>query len=397
MKKSLILIMMVWVVFGCQPKKKGIQIDHVFSKIETQVKYQLKQIDQLKTDKLISPRSVDEQGDLHLVPVWEWTVGFFPGSLWMLYDYSKDDFWRQQAELYTEALESQQYNDRTHDTGFMMYCSYGRGLELNNSSAYRAVLIQSANSLASRYSENVKAIKSWSWNEERWRFPVIIDNMMNLELLFWASNATGDSSYKEIAVKHALTTMQHHFRSDNSSYHLVDYDPETGEVIKKETVQGFADESAWSRGQAWGLYGYTMCYRETGMPVFLEQAEKIAEYIMNNPNLPADKIPYWDYNVTDKASAPRDASAAAVTASALLELAQFSTKGNEYIHFATKVLTNLSGEPYFAKAKTNAGFILKHSTGSIPHNSEIDVPLVYADYYYMEALLRLQALRESTK
>lgn len=396
MRRSVFFLMIVGLVWGCQDKAEELNVDHVLKQSEIQLTYQLKRIDQLKTEKLISPRSVDEQGTLHMVPVWEWTVGFFPGSLWMMYDYTQDEFWRQKAEAFTTVLESQQYNNRTHDTGFMMYCSYGKGCTLtSDSTSYRAILIQSAKSLASRYNDHVKAIKSWNHGKDKWQFPVIIDNMMNLELLFWAAKATGDSTFRNIAINHAMVTLEHHYRIDNSSYHLVDFDPKTGHVIKKETVQGLANESAWARGQAWGLYGYILCYRETGIPMFLTQAEKIADYIMHHPALPADKIPLWDYDVTSKEDTPRDASAAAVTASALFELAQYSDKSNIYRTFGKEIVSSLASSSYFAEIKTNEGYLLKHSTGSIPHGNEIDVPLVYADYYFIEALVRLKKLEKN--
>ena len=211
---------------------------------------------------------------------------------------------------------------------------------------------------------------------------------MNLELLFWASKQTGDQLYYNIAVKHAETTLANHFRADNSSYHVVDYDTITGAVIQKNTHQGFSDNSAWSRGQAWGLYGYTMCYRETGIVSFLYQAQKIADFILHHPNLPEDKVPYWDFDAPETPSRPRDVSAAAITASALYELAQYvPQKKDYYILSADQMLKSLS-EIYASKPGENKGFLLGHSTGSFPHHSEIDVPINYADYYYLEALVR---------
>jgi uncharacterized protein YyaL (SSP411 family) len=211
--------------------------------------------------------------------------------------------------------------------------------------------------------------------------------MMNLELLFEATRLSGDSSFYKVAVTHANTTLKNHFRPDNSSYHVIDYDPETGKVLHKQTLQGFADSSAWARGQAWGLYGYTMCYRETHNKVYLQQAEKIAKYIFSNPQMPADLVPYWDYDAAKLPGQPRDASAAAIAASALYELSSYSANGKVYKKTADKILNSLSN--YYQPRQGDArGFLLLHSTGHKPANSEIDVPIIYADYYYLEALLR---------
>ena len=218
---------------------------------------------------------------------------------------------------------------------------------------------------------------------------------MNLELLFWATQYSGDSSFYKIAVTHANTTIKNHFRADNSSFHVVDYDPATGEVRVKQTAQGYADNSAWARGQAWGLYGYTVMYRATKDPKYLAQANKIAHFILTNPTLPADKIPYWDYNSHDIPATYRDASASAITASALLELSKYAggEKGANYLNIAEQIIRNLSTRTYTADAGENGGFILKHSTGHLPGSSEVDVPLTYADYYYIEAMIRYRAMK----
>lgn len=187
--------------------------------------------------------------------------------------------------------------------------------------------------------------------------------------------------------------MKNHFRPDYSSYHVVDYNPETGEVRKRQTAQGYADESAWARGQSWGLYGFTMCYRFTHDPNYLRQAENIFNFVNTNKNLPEDGVPYWDFNAPDIPNAPRDASAAAIMASALYELSTYATpeKGKQYRATADKIVNSLS-KHYQAEPGTAYGFLLLHSTGHLPGNSEIDVPLNYADYYYLEALVRKEAL-----
>ncbi|MBN2774355.1 MAG: glycoside hydrolase family 88 protein, partial [Prolixibacteraceae bacterium] len=250
---------------------------------------------------------------------------------------------------------------------------------------YKKVVLQAAESLITRFNPTVGSIKSWDWND-KWQFPVIVDNMMNLEMLFWASKETGDSKYRDVAITHANTTLKNHFRENMSSYHVVDYDTLTGEVLSKVTYQGFSDESSWGRGQAWGLYGFTMCYRETQNPEYLEAAQKIADYIIRN--LPEDYVSYWDYNDPDVPNTERDASAAAVTASALYELSSFATDGSNYLDIAEKITDSLTSVKYRATNGENGGFLLMHSVGNKPGNSEIDVAMNYADYYYVEALKR---------
>lgn len=315
-----------------------------------------------------------------------WCSGFFGGSLWYIYEFTKDPKWEESADRWTMALDKEQYNTGTHDLGFMLYCSFGNGFRLTQNETYKNILLNGAKSLATRFDPKVGVIKSWNIFQEKYNYPVIIDNMMNLEFLFWAAKVSGNKDFYNICVTHADNTLKNHFRSDYSSYHVVCYGPD-GDVLAKKTHQGAADESAWARGQAWGLYGYTVMYRETRDKKYLTQAQKIALFILNNPNLPADKVPYWDYS---KPGEERDASAAAITASALLELCQYSDKKQKtfFIAMATKILESLSSPTYKAKLGENNHFILMHSTGHKPGKSEIDVPLVYADYYYLEALLR---------
>ncbi len=334
------------------------------------------------------PRTV-ENDELRLVRASDWTSGFFPGSLWYLYEYSQVDFWKEKAQNFTANLEAQKNNGGTHDLGFMMYCSFGNGWRIAQPD-YSSVLVQSATTLAGRFNENVGCIRSWDFGS--WDFPVIIDNMMNLELLFWAAKATGDTSFYDIAVKHAETTRENHFRDDFSSYHVVNYNSSTGEVINKQTFQGAADSTSWARGQAWGLYGYTMVYRETNIPEFLDQAINIADYMIDY--LPDDNVFYWDFSKHEQTDEPRDASAAAITASALIELSSFAAgKQEQYFSTAEKILYNLSSSQYLSSYENNKGFILQHATGHLPHNSEIDVPINYADYYFIEALLRYFKIR----
>jgi hypothetical protein len=321
-----------------------------------------------------------------------WCSGFYPGTLFYLYEQTKDQALYNEAIRILKPLEKEQYNKTTHDLGFMMFCSFGNANRLNPTPEYKNILLNSARSLATRFNPKVGAIKSWDSKPSE--YFVIVDNMMNLELLFWATRVSGDSSFYKIAVTHANTTMKNHYRPDYSSYHVVEYNPETGAVTKRRTAQGTADESAWARGQAWGFYGYVLMYRETKDKKYLDLAENIARFIMNHPNLPADKIPYWDFNAPGIPNALRDASAAAIMASAFLELSQYADKGaaKNYMAIAENMMRSLSSAPYKAPAGSNGGFIIQHGVGNMPAKTEIDVPLTYGDYYYVEALNRYKNL-----
>ena len=335
------------------------------------------------------PRSFDAStGQLTTSNSSWWCSGFYPGTLLYLYEYTKDDILKHEAIEKLKLLEKEQYNSSTHDLGFMMYCSFGNAYRLWHDEKYKNILVNSARSLASRFNSTTGTIRSWDFGD--WKYPVIIDNMMNLELLTWASANSTDSSLKQVAVTHANTTLLHHFRADYSCYHLVDYDPQTGNVLKRQTVQGAADSSAWARGQGWALYGYTMMFRETGIREYLQQARHIARFIMENPHLPADKIPYWDFDAPGIPGALRDASSAAVMASAFIELSRYVSKKekSKYKKIATQMLESLASDTYSSGENENGGFILKHSVGNFPAGSEIDAPLTYADYYYIEALIR---------
>ncbi|WP_321516636.1 glycoside hydrolase family 88 protein [Marinifilum fragile] len=367
--------------------------------IEQEMKFcegQLKKSVALHTDFETHPRLIESGEEHWKMPengVLVWTVGFYPGILWQMYDVTKNEYWKEEALKRTLPLEPYKYNKEHHDVGFMMYCSYGQAYRLTGKKEYRDVLIESANSLITRYNPKVGTIKSWS-NElhPQWKQHItIIDNMLNLELLFWASKETGNPVYRDIAVKHAETTMKHHFRNDYSCYHVVEYDENTGAVRNKNTSQGYADESVWARGQAWAVYGYTMVYRETKDPKFLDFAMKVSERFI--AGLPEDHIPYWDFDLTGNEGEPRDASAAAITASGLVELSSLLTKPelkDRYCKAADAILNSLASPSYSAKG-VNDAFLL-HSTGAKPQRHEIDVALVYADYYYLEALRRRKAL-----
>lgn len=375
----------------------SIQLPKVFADAEQQTKVMLTEIAKEKGNMsdLVSPRTLDSS-QLKLVSSRDWTSGFFPGELWFLYEYTGNKEWERQAQNFTAHIEREKTNGGTHDMGFKVYCSFGQGYRLTKDPHYRDIIIQSAKTLSTRFNPKVGVIRSWDHHKEQWDYPVIIDNMMNLELLFEATKLSGDSSFYKIAVSHANQTMKNHFRSDYSSFHVVDYDTATGAVRKKQTAQGYSDGSAWARGQAWGLYGFTMCYRETKNKKYLDQAEHIASFILRHPDLPRDMVPYWDFDAPGIPNEPRDASAAAVMASALYELSTYSKNKKEYRKAADKIVQSLTGS-YRSPIGANKGFILLHSTGSKPVNSEVDVPLIYADYYYLEALLRMKKLNEGEK
>ena len=325
-----------------------------------------------------------------------WCSGFYPATLLYLYEQTKDKSLYDEAMRVMDTLKKEQFNKNTHDLGFMMYCPFGNANRIAPKPEYKEILLNSAKSLSTRFNPLVGSIRSWESKPED--FIVIIDNMMNLDLLFWATKASGDSSFYKIAVTHANTTIKNHFRPDNSSYHVLNYDPQTGAIKQKRTAQGAADESAWARGNAWGLYGFTVTYRETKDPNYLDQANKIAQFLLSHPNLPADKIPYWDFNAPDIPNALRDASAASVMASALLELSKYvdAEKSKQYFKAAEIILQSLSTSTYKAAPGTNGGFILQHGVGHLPGGTEIDVPLTYGDYYYVEAMMRYLSWRRSS-
>jgi len=385
-KKYLLIATALLLVFtgNTQPVK----IKKVFADAAKQMTLMLAEIPAARQGHAdwVSPRTL-EKGSLRMVPSRDWTSGFFPGILWMLYEYTGKESWKEQAMQYSRQLEQEKWNRGTHDMGFKLYCSYGQGYRLTGDTQMRAVIIQGARTLSTRFNPTAGVIRSWDHNRDKWDYPVIIDNMLNLELLFAATQLSGDSSFYRIAVSHANTTMRHHFRSNYSSYHVVSYDTTTGAPVKKNTHQGYTDASAWARGQAWGIYGYTMCYRFTKDTAYLRLAQHIADFMLKHPRMPADRVPYWDYDAPDIPNEERDASAAAVLASGLYELSGYTENGKYYRKQADHILRSLT-QKYRAPAGTAHGFILLHSTGSKPAKSEVDVPLIYADYYYLEALLR---------
>lgn len=360
-----------------------------------------KTIQTLPADSSLIPRSIPNgKTEWRLVNYRDWTSGFWPGILWYAYEYTHDTVWKQQAQRYSRALfplvDSAAID---HDLGFQVFNSIGNGYRLTQDPAYKTVLLRAADTLAKLFNPKVGTILSWPREVPGVDWPLrhntIMDNMINLELLFWAAKNGGNKNLYNMAVKHAETTMQNHFRPDHTSYHVVVYDTATGKKLKGITHQGYSDSSMWARGQSWAIYGFTMVYRETKDKRFMEFAQQVTDVYLKK--LPADCIPYWDFNAPDIPEAPRDASAAAVTAAALLELSSFDSltnaaKGQEYRQKAVQMLRTLSTGKYQSRQANNA--FLLHSTGHKPNGGEIDASIIYADYYYLEASLRLKKLIE---
>lgn len=396
MKKHFTLIMLTLLVSmvactGSQEKSTAQIIDEAlaFSVKQSQVLYA-----SIESDTTLFPRTVADGKLVTNKSSW-WTSGFFPGTMWYLYEYSNDDIMGTIAKEMTSRVLCEQYTTNHHDVGFMLNCSAGNGYRLTGEEEYRTALINASNSLATRFSDEVSCTRSW--DNKKWSFPVIIDNMMNMELFCIASTLTGDISHYNMAVRHSDRTMETHFRDDDSSCHLVDYDSVTGEVLKMVTHQGYSDESTWARGQAWGLYGYVMMYRLTGEKRYLDHSIKIANLVIDHPNMPSDMVPYWDYDAPNIPNALRDASAAAIMASALVELSCYvdGELKDKYFDVGEQQVISLASDAYRAtEVGDNHGFILKHCVGFMGKNYEVDAPLSYADYYFVEALIRLKNLAE---
>jgi hypothetical protein len=392
MKKSLLLSIVSMLVLGaCQSPASSptasapVPMSAKERLLELSERMVVDYLPQLPLDSLQIPRTVAGR-KMEGTASKSWTSGFFPGVLWQLYDVGRKDALKEAALNWQSFVEKEKFDSTTHDLGFKLYCSFGQAWRITGNEHFKDVFITAANTLSTRYNPKVGALRSWDHHEDLWPFPVIIDNMMNLEMLYEATHLTGDSSYYHIATQHAATTLENHFRADYSSYHVVSYDPLTGEVLKKNTHQGYSHESAWSRGQAWGLYGYTVAYRYTKQPEFLAQAQKIAQFIFTHPRLPEDLIPYWDFDAPNIPDEPRDVSAAAVAASGLFELSTYDPENaGRYLGWANQILASLEKEEYQCHV---APFFLQHSVGSIPGEFEMDAPIIYAEYYYLEALRR---------
>lgn len=401
MKKTLTffsIVLFLFFAWSCQESGKSTAPDFVTENVNFAAEQYGIQTGLIEASgKLLNPKTIRD-GNIRYINPQEWTSGFFPGSMWYLFELTGDAKWKDLGIKYTEALDTIKYLTNHHDVGFMIGCSYGNALRLSGNEAYKEVIVQAAKSLSTRFRPAAGIIQSWNtergWQSERgWECPVIIDNMMNLELLFDATEYSGDSSFYHIAISHADKTIENHFRPDYSCWHVIDYSLTDGSVRNKHTAQGYSHESAWSRGQAWAIYGYTLTYRKTGDKKYLDQAKKAFEFVANHPNLPADGVPYWDFNSPDIPNTYRDASSAAIIASALYELSTYENS-EYYKGWADKIVTSLASPAYRANLGENGNFILMHSVGSIPHNSEIDVPLNYADYYFLEALKRKRDLEK---
>lgn len=380
----MVFLASVLLLGGCRDSYES--MDALTARVFTLAKTQYPILAQgLPDDK--TPRTVDEDGKLVTADIGWWCSGFFPGNLWLTYEYTADEKIKELAIQQTHKLDSLIVKTKTdHDIGFQLNCSFGNALRLTGDQSWRNMPIEGAKVLAARFSPITGTIRSWNHDGGgKWEFPVIIDNMMNLELLM----RFGDDSLKQIALTHARTTIKNHFRPDGTSYHLVDYDPETGAVRLKQTVQGLSDESAWARGNAWGLYGYTMMYEFSKEADMLSKAEDIARTLL--PKLPEDGIPFWDFDSPDIPNDLRDASAGAIMASALIKLSTLTADSGlkgQCLKVAEQQLRTLASPEYLAAPGELCGFLLKHSVGHKLAGSEVDVPLTYADYYFLEALLR---------
>ena len=393
MRKEIWALLFIAILMGCAGKD---EMDAVIEKgLSVSVEQSKLMAKSIWEQKNLLPRTLDKEGKLITSDSKWWTSGFFPGVLWYLYEATGDTLLKEYACDYTSRVEKEKYNKGNHDVGFMLYCSFGNGYRLTGNEKYKQVLLKGAESLSTRYKDHIGVIRSWDFNRAVWQYPVIIDNMMNLELLEWASKNSDNSRFAAIARSHADVTLKNHFRADYSCWHVVSYDTITGQPEKKHTRQGYSHESSWSRGEAWALYGYVMMYRETQQKHYLAHAKKVANYILTHPRMPEDGIPYWDYDAPDIPDTYRDASAGAIMASAFIELSTMiqGELSRKCLMMAETQLKTLTSPEYLAEPGTNGNFILKHSVGSLMEHSEVDVPLTYADYYYVEALLRYQKVK----
>ncbi len=398
---SILVTMAILIMAGCNQPKEDKQATFDVEQAKAALDFSIKQYKGMKEivpDSLI-PKSVKD-GQLVARGIRDWVSGFYPASLWYLYEYSGDEELKAEAEKRTWLLEPLKDYTGTHDLGFMIHCPFGNAYRITGDEKYVPVIIKGSESLITRFNETAGVIKSWDWKRgDDWTFPVIIDNMMNLEMLLWAHEKSGNEAFKSVSLSHADTTIKHHYRDDYSTWHVIDYDTVNGGAKGKMTHQGYSDDSAWARGQVWGLYGYTVMYRQTKDKKYLEQAKKVADFVLNHPNLPEDKIPYWDFNAPDIPNAYRDASSGSIAASALLELSGYvdESLASFYLDNAHQMLQSLSSPAYLAKLNENGNFILMHGVGHLPGGSEIDAPLSYGDYYFIEALVRYLKMNNAFK
>ena len=311
----------------------------------------------------------------------EWTSGFFAGQLWHMYKLTGDTEWMKLAEEWTEDLKRMSEVANDHDIGFRIFTSYGNGFKLTGNPQYYQTILQAAAALSKRFDPKIGAIKSWEWIGN---YPVIIDNLLNLELLFWASEKSGDQDWYDIALSHAFTSLKHHMRPDGTSYHIVDFDNE-GNVNWKDTRQGYGPNSVWSRGQAWAIYGFVMIYRFTQKEEFLQASESAAKYFIEN--LPEDYIPIYDFREPISSVQSKDASAASIAASGFFELYEF-TNNPIYFEYAVHILNSLSSEAYTSFNGQTSSILMK----STLHRGSGNKGTSYADYYLLEAMDRYNNL-----
>lgn len=373
------------------PKKSEKELDTSYN-VDSALENRYQKLLSYKVDSLSFPRSYNPNDAIILgVPSKNWTSGFYAGNLWQIYEITGKPEYKALAKKWTAFIEKEKFNNRTHDMGFKVFNSFGQGLKHEDNQEYKDIIVKSAQTLSTRFNNTVGSIRSWDFNKERWDFPVIIDNMMNLELLFEATRISKDSSFHNLAIQHANTTLKNHFRPNNSTWHVLDYNPDNGTVRMRVTHQGINDDSSWARGQGWAIYGFTMAYRYTKDEKYLNQAKATASFFLNHKNLPEDGIPYWDFDAPNIPNEPRDVSAGAIVASALIELYGY-TKDETYLDYSKKFLKNVQTTNYILPTNLDVPFILDHSSGDWSKRSEMDEPIVYGDYYFLEALLRLKKL-----
>ena len=378
--------------------KLAAQLPTIFTRAADQYRGLVKQ---MEGQENLFPKSWKD-GKLVTIKPQNWCSGFFPGSLWYLYEYTKADDLKAAAEKFTAIQEQIRHYTNNHDIGFMLMTSVGNALRLAPKPEYKGILLDGAAALVTRYDTNLGLIRSWNSGKGRGKmisdhFLMIVDNMINLELLEWAAKNGGDKNFLAVAKSHADKTNRNHFRSDSSAYHILDYNPANGKIFSYRAGQGVSADGTWARGQAWAVYGFTMMYRETKDPACLERAMRCADYVLSVPNLPADKVTYWDFKASDIPNEERDTSAAAIIASAFLELSACAPveRGRAYRSFAVRSLLALASPAYFAKVGENGGFLLMHGVGNKPGGGEVDVPLNYGDYYFLEAMIRFWKMVES--
>jgi unsaturated chondroitin disaccharide hydrolase len=387
-----IFIFLMLLVLSCNTSKSTNQ-EYIEKEIKEHAEFQLNFLlqqanSELRDGNVLFPRSFINN-HIEFVQGTECNSGFFPGILWQMYRLTEDESWKNEAEKFTNILQQVQFNNNKLDSCYNLMASFGLGYQLTQDQELRETLIQAAKMMASRFNEKVGSIRSWNSDGDQQDFRVSIDNLMNLELLFWAWNETGETVFYNIACSHANNTIKNQFRTDYSTWHVVNYDSITGEVRGKTNQYESSAESCYSLSQAKALYGFTMIYRETKESKYLKQAEKIADFILNHSNLPDNSIPYREFSAPGMQDEVRDVKAAAIMASALLELSEYLPDNtNQYRSVADIILRSLSSDHYLNKKREAGGFLLKQTAGSKLNDKDIDMASIYTDYYFLEALVK---------